>query len=527
MRRLTVVLLSVIVLCVVISCIPLLFGIHAKDKIIQTIREINHSQSVNITVQHYQRNWFSSRVRLRIEITDQRLLRGYRALLAHDDPQSLTLALTAHIAHGPVFAYHSPEHTFHSSVGWAYLHGTASVPQHQHDLATIGIKLGFTGGSHIVMHYLPVNYTNGDLEINTKGASGQWSLDPELNHIQGDHTGKQLNINLGDTVITLADKMRLHIDQQRTDYGFWTGTFDVQLPAVTISTPKQPVMVINNINIAHSAKVQSDLLHTQINVSADNVTDKHDAMVGPLHIQFDVQDVDAGTLARMSSVSQQLNAALLAKSTPAASSMQQRMRVIALQQQLLSLLPALLAQGATFSLTQFELTTPQGIIQASASIDFAKQPANSDPAHFMSVLNQAKASLTIAVPKPLMQIIVSYITAAQLQSLTQQQQDLPVDTVLPPPPDPALVAQSQQIATTLLTHLVEQGVLVEQGTQYAVSLDYQQGALQLNQQQTTLVALINKLTQSSAQVLSSPTPGKTQTTTALPAEPTTDQHQQQ
>ena len=185
----------------------------------------------------------------------------------------------------------------------------------------------------------------------------------------------------------------------------------------------------------------------------DTITDQHNAAFGPLQIQVDIKHVDATTLTQMATVSQQLNDALNVKRTSTISSpgnrmtlMQQRMHIVALQRQLWSLLPTLLSKGATFALTKCKLTTPQGVINAHAAIDFAKQTTKS-PSHLIALLQQVTAQLTLAMPKSLMQTIASYIAVAQQQ------------TAPATPPSAAVITQAQQVATTLLSQLVDEKIM--------------------------------------------------------------------
>lgn len=535
MRKLITILLSVVIVCVLIASAPLLLGLYTKDKLLDTISEINRNQSIHVTLKEYHRQWFSSSATLYIDILDQRLLRGYQTVFAQDEPKTVTLALEAHVTHGPIFVRHDRAHTFYPSVGWAYLYGklaavdstSSASSQHLPMLAKLGIKFRFSGHSQLVLHTLPNQYTQDGVRIAMQASDGKWQANHTLDHIQGEQTSQQITIQSGKLQLIFADKTHLKLDQQQTQYGFWVGSFDLQFPTLTLKSAVSPALIMQKFDMAHRAHVEKGLLDTQTKLNIDSITDGHAASIGPLRMQVDVQHVDAAILAQMATVSQKLNAAWLAKRTmtPSNSSeeantaamMQKRMQVVALQQKMLSLLPSLLAQGATFNLTQLGLTTPQGEIEASATIALPKQTDNQHP-RLMPLLSQANAKLTLAIPKPLMQTIASYVTAAQMQSLAQQSQSAQSSPVLP---GAELVARSQQIATELLARLVEQGVLVDSAKQYAFVLDYQQGTLQLNQKPMTLIELINTLTQSSAGALvSQPNPNDS---TPVPAATKTQQ----
>lgn len=519
MRKLIVILVSVVVLCVLITCVPYVLGLYTKTKLAQAIEQLNHENySVHVKLQDYQRSWFSSQAKLEVDITDQRLLQGYRALLADSHPQSLTLTLNAHIAHGPVFAHHSPGHLFDASVGWAYLHGNlkltnanndATSADQQKTFAIIGLKLGFSGNSYIVLHYLPSEYSDNSLTVRTQGATGEWTINNTFDQITGDHINKPFVIQLGDVQLNISDDLRIQLNQQRTQYGFWLGTFNLQLPELAVTQSNQPVAAIKKVNITHDTTLSDKLLQTQTVIDVDKVDDGQGNAFGPLHMQFDVQHLDVDTINQMTALSQQLNIALLARSqvaepdaesAVASTAIQQQMHIVALQQQLLSLVPKLLAKGANLGLN-IMADMPDGTVHSKTTINFPVQQDVQQRVHLISVLNQAKANFMLAMPKPLMLTLTSYITAAQIRSLANENTD---ENTLSSLPSAELVAQSQQIAQTLLTHLVEQKMLIEQDDQYTFTLSYDQGTLQLNQQPTTLTALINQLTQSSAQVLAPP-----------------------
>ena len=203
------IIISIIGVCVVGVCTPLLLGIYTQHKLNQIVDTVNRSSSVKVTLQHYQRHWFSSVAQLRIDITDQRLLRGYRTLFTDDNPQLLTVNLSASIAHGPVFIRRQTQRSsMYPSIGWGNVRCTVTLPndtatrlltspQSQRDLAMIDVQLGFSGRSDIVIRYLPIEYTNGRVIVKANRAIGQWSLNADLSRIQGEHIGEQLAIDLG------------------------------------------------------------------------------------------------------------------------------------------------------------------------------------------------------------------------------------------------------------------------------------------------------------------------------------------
>ncbi|MGH8495973.1 MAG: YdgA family protein [Gammaproteobacteria bacterium] len=431
----TLIILAVLVLVLAVLA-PGLVGLLAQDRHENQIEmAMQSSPYIELTTGDFDRGWFSSRGRYRVELSD----RFERQATAEKPVEELpALIIDSHLHHGPF------------ALATAFSKGGTLLPV----LGTVESKLTLVSADGEPMLELPgavitnihfdgggtARYASGPVDIDDGGQHVTWGgadITAEFD------SGATHMVSEGriDALTAVDDEGRFESgpisfsgDQTLTDYGFRTGESEVHMASVGMASASSGRMKLEEFHVRYAAGMPEEFVVATVEMSLAELQ-ADDWRAGPAVLRFELAHLEPAALGRLVKTMQGMGV----RGEPDAK------QTAATMAQASNDLRALLANGAIFSLEELRLQTPEGETFVKLHLEF---PAGTDPAggSMLMLAGAADGDLSLKLP-------MSLVAAAGSENPDSQQ---------------------------YLQMLLESGFVEVQDENYVVDAEYSGGLLTVN-----------------------------------------------
>ncbi|MBA3562461.1 MAG: YdgA family protein [Gammaproteobacteria bacterium] len=399
MKRTLVIVVSIALALALVM--PGIVGVLAQERhkrqIEMTMQESPH---IEMVADEYDRGWFNSRGRYRVELSDK-LEAFFPRETGMDNGQRgpVTLVIDSRLHHGPF------------ALATALDEGGTFLPV----LATVESKLSIVSGDETLLELPGTVITNIHL---TGGGTARYAydrltLDNEGKRFTSDGAEIAVNFNASATRVDGEGKLEgLHFEdpkgrlemnpvtfswtQSLTDFGFWAGETLLKMPAATYAGQDVGDMALRGLQVQYAVRMPEEY----VVASAELVLQELEAdawRAGPAVLSVELARADPVAFGRLTQALQNTSAG----AKPAAGA------GIAESSGELS---ALLAEGAIFDLHELRVQTPDGEVLAKLHLEFPENAAVAKDA--MLALGGLVAELDLRLPKA----VVAAAGAADPQS---------------------------------------------------------------------------------------------------------------
>lgn len=403
MRKITVIGIFGLVVAVILTFGPLFTGMYFQREYNKILAFYNSNQQIHIQLIEYKRHWFHSNALVKIKIVNS----DFFDHVIQDFPKEYVLQ--QYIQHGPVIYYLTDG--LPSLFGLAAIHNSLQLtPETTKLFAALGLNqnsldmnddfITFNGNyyKHIKFRMLDAIYPNTIIHVKLKEFEGEFWLWPLQERISGNLQFQGLSIADDQASIT-APSIALQFDQHVNVKNFWLGNNSLLIPEINWVEEGVASIEIHDVNFNGFVEEQTGMLNgsRQFDIGKINLDDNE---VGPLHLQFSVARLDAQAAEELLLTYHKI--------------MQRgELYQSQLKQNIYMLLPDLITPGASVTLDDLEVKTPEGKLQMNGELNWALEKA-SIPDNLMDLLQVATARLDLRVSKDL---INKWITFAANFSL--------------------------------------------------------------------------------------------------------------
>jgi uncharacterized protein YdgA (DUF945 family) len=324
-----------------------------------------------------------------------------------------------------------------------------------------------------------------DLKINL--AAGR-RLEHQFTEMRYDLAMGQMVAMLGTLSAGLSD-LAQHGDYKRDPHSqLWLGKTDLtvgKVYAARLSVPdhssKAREFLLTGLQVNADTNITNDLLNNTQAIDIASIT-MDGVNYGPVVWHVALQNLDAQAAAQLID---------LIRNHPSDPAQQQQFT-----QSMMELLPILLGRGAVFQLKPAMIKTPEGDFKIEANVVFPiadPQAAGAGNAQLALLLAKMTVDVTVKIAKPLFvhmaeEVIGKEVPAVGLtqdtmpQQITTEMASAETDTASPAEMNTE-VSQPQTVPVqVLIDHWVQDGVLVDAGSEYRMVFVYKEGQAQLNGQ---------------------------------------------
>lgn len=389
MKR-TLIIIVVIVLAVGLIA-PGLIGVLAQNRHEdQLASAMQASPYIELEPGDFDRGWFSSRGRYRVQLVDGAVSAPEPGEPAAEFP---VLVIDSRLHHGPF------------ALATAFKPGGTLLPV----LGTVESKVTVASGNGETRFELPgsvitnvhldgsgdLRYASGPVEFEEGGERVSWggadigaSFDSGGTHIEAEGTIESLSAVADDGRFELG-AVTFAGHQTLTDYGFHIGESRVQVPRVSFASATDGRMALTELRAHSAVGMPDEFAVVTVEMSLEELhADEWRGGPAVIRLQFDHLDPEA--LGRLAQFMQNVNAQAEPDAQQAADVMNRGSEHVT----------ALLASGAGFALEEFRVQTPEGEMFARMRLRFPETGTAGAGTAF-ALLGGLDGDLNLVVPQSL------------------------------------------------------------------------------------------------------------------------------
>ncbi len=477
-------------------------GLVTERTLKRSIEIANHSTGLTMSVDKYQRHWFSSSA-----ILDIKLHVPEREVINADGKHEL-VAAQDYMFNVPVVIQHGPIIYSDNGVlfGLGYAQSNIHLPQQMMDSLASNFAPESTQPKFKLNMF--VNYLNqsrfeiqvptfklvfkeGAGEADWQGLKGEMHVSSNLKNFNGNFTLSGIKVT--------KDKMSAVLSSVTSDYivhktneGLYLGQAGFSVPSLVVTEDGKTLFDLSLFKARTESSITKGLFESNFKTSFEKII-SNDKQYGPGLLEVSIKNLDAKVLAHLNDQANKLKA----------SSATERQQIMF---SMLPELPKLFSQGAGFEVSTLKLTVPEGDIDGHFALSLPKSE-NVNPFQIMQkVEGDGKIQLPSAVVKKLLvQSLLQKASAMtspqskvmpQLEQKDSQNASTPVEkrgevaqgspvnqeNAVPGNDTADKTQQAMVEADKKLAALVEAKVLVEQGQNYVVEFHLSGGKLNINGQ---------------------------------------------
>ncbi len=430
-----------LVIIAAVLIIPYVIGASIKKEQENTIQRLS-AEGVDIKVNNYQQGWFKSTADVTLTIP---------ALNAEWQQMQLTTAplnfeMAVKIYHGPIMLVSTTEGS-RVEFGKAFAVLEAVKPAIPLDAT---IKAAFDDSRSFQLKLAQYQSTNEQafsLLVKNLTIDGKYS---ELfKEFKSDIHADMISLSSQD-VVESANNIRYSMDLKNVQNGLSLGKRLLTVERVNIAPANDKPIAINQLKLLIDLKsANANKISYDLNLSAANYI-YDEKSYGPNSLVFQVEDMDSAMLASVKQDIEMLN-------SNAASEIGYKLK---LNRDVI----ALLMQGFSFNLSEFNLSLPWGNVAAKGNF---KVPSVANQS-FMNFFKELSANFEATLPAP----FVEYLALQYSQAGSQTAQATGNASV------PQLAAETS--AKNYLQSLLDKNLLTKNNDQYQINLKVDQGNVELN-----------------------------------------------
>lgn len=392
MKR-TLILVAVIVLALALLA-PGLVGVLAQDQHERQIAlTMQISPHIQLTAEEFERGWFSSHGRYRVELSDELQRAITRETAAEDPVEELpVLMIDSHLHHGPF------------ALATALSEGGTLLPV----LGTVVSELTLVSGDEMLFE-LPgavitrihldgggtARYASGPVERDEDGERVTWGgadvtveFDAGATRIESEGRIEALTAVDNEGSFESAP-ITFSVEQTLTDYGFWTGESQLDVPDITYEGVTDEHLLLDGLRVHYSVQMPQRFVVASAEVSFAGLS-VGDWMGGPAVLRFEISHLEPVALGRLITTLQDMSARAQPETSQTDSVMGEASDELS----------TLLANGAVFALEELRVQTPDGEVFVRLRLEFPEK-ANTGAENVFLLVGGLHGDLSLQLPKAL------------------------------------------------------------------------------------------------------------------------------
>lgn len=459
-------------------------GIKAEKEFYAFLKVANNIPNLKVSADHYQRGWLKSTVHIHAVLHRPEQQYTQENTVKTLPAQDASFSFNTAIYHGPIiFTNH------HVALGLGYARAKVPLPeqvlsQFQTLFASNSTKPVFVAS--LLLQYrgkLNINFDIPPFKLFIKGNSGQldwaglrshWMLCPRLAQTKGEIIFKGATFRHGESGGEVGPAHLIY-NLKNSKEGRMTGKAKLSFKKIQMQASPEKTFSVDGFQAISETHIKKGLIDSSLKADVDQIL-FHGVNYGPGTLSTKLNNLDAEALNK---IQEQLQEASNSHLTDA----QQQVAMLII----LPELPKLLGKGAEFDMKQFQLSLPQGILEATAKINIP-QSANLSQ-NPVELINATHAKIDAEVPVSWLQNLMTDFLEFKIQQrqlmLQQLKSDKKMSDNIAAKEEKALSVEdikklAQQQSMIELNNFVENHWLIKKDNLYSIGIIFQNGALMVN-----------------------------------------------
>lgn len=458
-------------------------GVATERTVKRNLEIINTSNGLFVNVVEYHRGWFTSTAifdwRLHVPEHVTKSADGTSQMIPAQDYQ-MRMPLTVY--HGPIIIANK---TIKFGLGYATTdiaipeqykekfntHFTADSIQPALDLSLFVTYLNSSQLELSIPTFKLIAKDGG--QFDWMGMESSMKVTSNADKVKGGVTLSGMQFKKDDTSAVIGE-ITSDYNLHKTDQGLYLGDANMSFPSFVVNNKDQKIFELNNFDVHTSSDIDDGLFSMHFKSTLDKII-ANNKNYGPGTLEMALRNLDAVVLGR---INQQVNAA-------------QQGSELEKQQALMAILPEvpkLFSRGPEFEISELSFVMPEGTVEGSLLVSLPK----SETANPLELIQKVTGKGRLKVPAEILKLalnqankqkaIAQQLIEAQNANAQQPAPDAtnPAATAPAATPTPDLSQQINTMTESQLNAMVQSGLLTQNGTDYVVELELNQGQLQIN-----------------------------------------------
>ncbi|MGA2654956.1 MAG: DUF945 family protein [Gammaproteobacteria bacterium] len=451
-----------LVILLLLAFLPAGLGILAKKSLDKLVAELPMPESMTLSLQDYKFGWLSSYVAFKVHVVKTESTARYIA------DQTLDVIIHGDIAHGPILMTDKGLRT-----------GVARIDTHSKakdfsGLSARGAKelaLFFKDNDILrasslfqILRGITIDLSSSPIHVDLAGDNLQWNgFDAK---IKLNHEFDQLHTHIIFSPILFTTQNGAILDTAKGEYiaqmyreekSIWLGEQILTLPTFYLKDEQGAIMRFDHLRVMSVGNVIDHLLEASLDIEADNV-EMNNQHIEQLRFDVEVSDFENDAVLALSKI--------IHKPQPLSADDKQLA---------FKLITEALAPGANIEV-DYMLNMQSERVLLHGKLDFPNitdKFDNNTAVNAQQLLQGLNAQLDFTAPQPLVSDLLFDMTWS---ALTKQ---------FGGEPDAAQEEAVKQMMDAQVQMLVDNGAFVQEGNNYHLEFDYEQGNMILNQKPVT------------------------------------------
>lgn len=475
-------------------------GVITERTVKNNLSVVNHSNGLYAEVVSYKRGWFQSQALLDWSVhVPAREVTNANGQVEKIPAQSYQIEMPLVIYHGPI-VFSNVGVMF----GLGYAHTDLSLPSkvaEQFDAyftkdskkpaMAISLFVNYLNDTQVNINIPQFNLAakQGKMEFNWQGMSSKVKTTASLSKIGGSfevqgfgYLQNQVQLTVGD----ISGTYNLH----KTDSGLFYGDATTQVPSVVINNLNDKIFELKWFSVDTKTDIEANLFNSYLSSSLKEVF-FNGRVFGPAQFDIAIKNLDAQVLAQINDV--------ITKAQQGTDADKQQAILSILPQ-----LPRLFAQGAVVDMSKLSLVVPEGEVDADFNIALPKGPF----ANPFELIQKITGKGTLKLPAALLKGMMAHSVKQKLMSQVSNKADVSAassngvavagsSAAVASSNNADSATKSESNGTNVISlddiekqvgsetdseiaHMLQSGLLVQQGTDYVLTVQLIQGQFVVN-----------------------------------------------
>lgn len=448
----------IITLAVLILFAYYLMGFMVERTLNKNIKAIPKNPVLNVALDKYHRGWFFSQAQIVIKMhIPEQVSTDKNGVSKNSPPIDFAMNVPLRITHGPIIFTGNGVH-----FGLGYV--TTKPESHYNLLLSYFNKT--------IVHYSLPSFTmsskstteEGTFNFNWQGLKALLAISPDVDTINGYWVLFGFNGEANKVTFSLGNLMN-KFKFAYNPIGLWLGHNRLSLASAKASIEGQKTFELEQFNLHLGTDITNEVynLTSKLSLKKLMITGKN---YGPGTIKLSINNIDPKVMAHISQLQTQI--------------IQNNQNPTLNKLALLAELPKLLTKNSSLELSECSINMPEGTLSGHFKVALHKTNV-SDPAQLLQQVyssGQFKAPITLV--RTLLVTIITSNLNKQAQIASQQSTSTTTSVIPVTPTTNDYTSDAQSQTDKIIQKLVDKGLLLVDGTDYAVSFTYEQQLLLVN-----------------------------------------------
>lgn len=432
-------------------------GLATEQTVKNNVAMINKSNGLHVEIKNYERGWFKSQAILGwvLHVPEEMVyLPNKQTKVVPPKDYAFDMPLT--IYHGPIIVADS-----RVKFGLGYAHADLALPadfvKSFDELFTsestkpeLNLTLFINFLNHTTINFgIPPFKLIGkkqDGQLNWMGLDSRLSLAGKT--VDGGMTVTGINFVGGKSVSLSIGEIKSDYNLHKIDNGMFLGDISFSLPTLSVKEKAKNVLSIDALYFYNTVGMDDGLLNYGLKMSVDKVL-KNDKAYGPGHLELTIKNLDGDMAAKLNEQVAQLQ--------QGNSFEKQKMALTMMGE-----LPQLFSKGATFEISRFDMTMPEGVVEGNLMVTLEKGLVSNPFVLLQKVQGKGELRVPVAVMKTVMTQANHVLAPSSADNAGT--------------PQPSADARTEDQVKAM----IQSGLLVQKEACYVIQVTYEKGQLLVN-----------------------------------------------